>query len=83
MRAAESGLELVSWASEIEGANHWSVSVHTWITEHGFRPPAGRYRLAIYPLLLLAAMPLALFQKGVSHTSVFSFVLRKPRKAVA
>ena len=76
--AADVGLEFVSWASELEGANHWSVSVHTWLTEQGLRPSPGSYRLALYPLLLLAAIPVALFQKLVSRTSVFSFVLRKP-----
>lgn len=76
--ARECGLEMVSFASELEGANHWSVSVHTWLTEHGMRPAKGRYRLALYPLLLVAALPVALVQKLVSRTSVFSFVLRKP-----
>lgn len=73
------GLEWVSSASELEGANHWSVSLHTWLTEKGWRPRPGQYRLAIYPLLLAAALPVAVVQKLASRTSVFSFVLRKPR----
>ncbi len=76
--ARDAGLELVSSGSELEGANHWSVSLHTWITEHGIRPRPGAYRLRLYPLLLLAAIPLALLQMAVSRTSVFRFVLRKP-----
>jgi SAM-dependent methyltransferase len=78
-RYAESaGLSLTESGSEFEGANHWSVSAHTWITEHGIRQRPGAYRLALYPLLLAAAIPITIVQLLLSRTSVSSFVLRKP-----
>jgi SAM-dependent methyltransferase len=78
--AEESGLvvEKLSW--DMEGASHWAVSMHTKLAERrGFRPSADKWRMGIYPLFLLASMPIAIVQKLVSKTSVMSFVLRKPK----
>ncbi len=77
--ASDAGLELVDCRYEFEGANHWSVSAHSWLAQKlGWRASPGRYRMALYPLLLLPALPVTLVQKLFSKPSVMSFELRKP-----
>ena len=77
--AEDAGLEVVSLRSDPEGASHWAVSMHTWLADRmGFVPSPERWRLPIYPLMLLAAIAVAAPQLVFSKTSVMSFVLRKP-----
>lgn len=77
--AEEAGLEVVQLRSDPEGASHWAVSMHTWLADRvGFVPSPGKWRLGIYPLLLLASMAISVPQLLFAKTSVMSFVLRKP-----
>ena len=78
--AADAGLELVQTRYELEGANHWSVGWHSWLARKiGWRASSGRYRMPIYPLLLMPALVLGALQKAFGKTSVIGFVMRKPR----
>lgn len=77
----EAGLEVESLTWDMEGASHWAVSMHTKAAEErGFRPSPEKWRMGIYPLYLLVCIPIGLFQKLVSKTSVMSFVLKKPAR---
>jgi len=77
--AIDAGLELVETNYELEGANHWSVSWHSWLARKmNWRAATGRYRMRIYPLLLIPALALGSLQKIFGKTSVIGFVMRKP-----
>lgn len=78
--AHDAGLTLRRVTYEFEGANHWSVSWHSWLARKlGWRAAPGRYRMAIYPLLLVPALFLGAAQKLFGKTSVMAFSLRKAK----
>ena len=77
--AKDAGLTLTSCKYDLEGANHWSTSLHTVLAgKLGWRRTTEQYRMKIYPLFLFGALLLTVPQMLFSKASVMTFTLRKP-----
>jgi 2-polyprenyl-3-methyl-5-hydroxy-6-metoxy-1,4-benzoquinol methylase len=75
--AEKAGFEVVSISSSISGATQWALSYLHWWSR--FRGRSFRHiHEPMYPLLILAAIPIAIFEAALSRTCHMDFVLRKP-----
>jgi 2-polyprenyl-3-methyl-5-hydroxy-6-metoxy-1,4-benzoquinol methylase len=75
--AAKAGYEVVSVSSSISGATQWALSFLHWWAQ--FRGRTYRFvHEPLYPPLILAATPIAIFESVFSRTCHMDFVLRKP-----
>jgi 2-polyprenyl-3-methyl-5-hydroxy-6-metoxy-1,4-benzoquinol methylase len=75
--AQKAGFEVVSISSSISGATQWALSfLHWWSRFRG--RPFRHIHEPMYPLLILAAIPIAIFEAAFSRTCHMDFVLRKP-----
>jgi 2-polyprenyl-3-methyl-5-hydroxy-6-metoxy-1,4-benzoquinol methylase len=75
--AEKAGFEVVRISSSISGATQWALSaLHRWADFRGreFR----HIHEPMYPPLIFAAIPVALFEKAFFRTCHMDFVLRKP-----
>jgi SAM-dependent methyltransferase len=75
--AKKAGFEVVQISNSISGATQWALSsLHLWAKLRGrsFR----HIHEPMYPPLILAAAPIALFEAAFSRTCHMDFVLRKP-----
>jgi 2-polyprenyl-3-methyl-5-hydroxy-6-metoxy-1,4-benzoquinol methylase len=75
--AEKAGFEVVRISSSISGATQWALSfLHWWSRVRGrsFR----HIHEPLYPLLILAAIPIATLEAAFSRTCHMDFVLRKP-----
>jgi SAM-dependent methyltransferase len=75
--AQKAGFEVVSISSSISGATQWALSFLHWWSR--FRGRSFRHiHEPMYPVLILAAIPIALFEAAFFRTCHMDFVLRKP-----
>jgi len=75
--AEKAGFEVVSISSSISGATQWALSFLHWWSR--FRSRSFRHiHEPMYPPLILAAIPIAIFEAVFSRTCHMDFVLRKP-----
>jgi SAM-dependent methyltransferase len=75
--AEKAGFEVVKISSSISGATQWALSfLHRWarLRSRSFR----HIHEPLYPPLILAALPVAMFEAVFSRTCHMDFVLRKP-----
>ena len=74
--AQKAGFEVVKISSSISGATQWALSlIHLWAKMRG--RPFRHIHEPMYPPLILAAMPVAVFEALFSRTCHMDFVLRK------
>lgn len=74
--ATAAGLEVVSVSSSLSGATQWAQSgLRAWAARRN-RPFLGTAE-PLYPLLILAAIPLAALEMAFGHTCHLDFVLRR------
>jgi SAM-dependent methyltransferase len=75
--AQKAGFEVVSISSSISGATQWALSfLHWWSRFRG--RPFRHIHEPMYPPLILAAIPIAIFEAAFFRTCHMDFVLRKP-----
>jgi len=76
--AEKAGFEVVRISSSISGATQWALSfLQGWAA---FRGRSFRHiHEPMYPLLILAATPIAILESVFSRTCHMDFVFRKPR----
>jgi SAM-dependent methyltransferase len=75
--AERAGFEVVKISSSISGATQWALStLHLWARFRG--RPFRHIHEPMYPPLILAAIPIAMFEAIFSRTCHMDFVLRKP-----
>jgi SAM-dependent methyltransferase len=75
-QAEKSGFEVVKISSSISGATQWALSfLHWWANRRG--RAFHHIHEPLYPPLILAAIPIAMFEAVFSRTCHMDFVLRK------
>jgi SAM-dependent methyltransferase len=76
-QANKAGFEVVKISSSISGATQWALAaLHRWARFRG--RPFRHIHEPLYPPLILAAVPIAMFEAVFSRTCHMDFVLRKP-----
>lgn len=78
MLANREGFEVVRISDLLQPA-HWALSVQNWIQNSPFRNKLKNGRSFYFPVLLILALPLNVFQLLCSQTSSIEFVLKKVR----
>jgi SAM-dependent methyltransferase len=75
-QAERAGFEVLKISSSISGATQWALSaLHSWARFRG--RPFRHIHETMYPPLILAAIPIAMFEAIFSRTCHMDFVLRK------
>jgi hypothetical protein len=75
--ATRAGFEVVRISNSMSGATQWALSsLHLWAKLRG--RPFRHIHEPLYPPLILAATPIAMFETVFSRTCHMDFVFRKP-----
>lgn len=75
--AKKAGFDVVKISSSISAATQWALSfLHRWARFRG--RPFRSIHEPLYPLLILASIPIVVVESALSHTCHMDFVLRKP-----